>query len=142
MLIYDPKLSDPAILRLLAERVRSGIDVRIIGSLGGSKAPLTAERYPGKRLHVRAIVRDGNRAFLGSQSLRKVELERRREIGLIVDDARVVRGIQQVFEQDWALTPAGQKCVEPDGQKDEAHGRQQKDEMHGRQPEAAVRVDT
>ena len=50
LLIYDPKLSDPAILRLLAERVRSGIDVRVIGSLGGSKAPLTAERYPGKRL--------------------------------------------------------------------------------------------
>ena len=70
-------------------------------------ASLTCEKYPGKRLHVRAIVRDGNRAFLGSQSLRRLELERRREIGLIVDDAVVVRGLRQVFEQDWAMTPSG-----------------------------------
>ena len=54
---------------------------------------LTAESTPGKRPHVRAIIRDGSRAF-GSQSLRK--LERRREIGLIVDDAAVVRRFHQV----------------------------------------------
>jgi hypothetical protein len=39
-----------------------------------------------RRLHVRAMVRDGRRAFIGSQSLRRLELDERREIGLIIRD--------------------------------------------------------
>jgi len=104
LLIYDPKVSDPAMVRLLIERVKAGVDVRIIGKLGHAKSSLTAARYPGKRLHVRAIVRDGNRVFLGSQSLRRLELDRRREVGIIVDNPTVVRGIEHVFEQDWAAS--------------------------------------
>ena len=118
LLIYDPKISDSAILRALADRVRAGVDVRIIGKVAGAKAALTSEKYPGKRLHVRAMVRDGNRVFLGSQSLRRLELDKRREVGLIVDDPSVVRGIHQTFEQDWAETPSGRKAVEQE--KDEA----------------------
>jgi cardiolipin synthase len=117
LLIYDPKISDRAILRLLAARARSGVDVRIIGKLEGATSTLQAEPYPGRRLHVRVIVRDGKRAFLGSQSLRKSELERRREVGLIVDDAAVVRRLRQVFEQDWALTPTGKKIADQDERK-------------------------
>src|SRR6185436_2490196 len=71
LLIYDPEVSDPVMLRLLAERTEAGLDVRIIGKLGGKKSRLNWERYPGRRLHVRAIIRDGRRAFLGSQSLRR-----------------------------------------------------------------------
>ena len=54
------------------------------------------------RLHVRAIVRDGTRAFVGSQSLRKDELENRREVGLIINNPTVARKLLQVFESDWA----------------------------------------
>jgi cardiolipin synthase A/B len=104
LLIYDPKLTDRAMLRLLVERVKAGVDVRIMGKLGRGKATLLAEPYPGKRLHVRAIVRDGRRAFVGSQSLRRLELEKRREVGLIVDDERIVSELQRTFERDWALT--------------------------------------
>jgi len=121
LLIYDPEVSDPAILRLLGERARAGVDVRIIGKLGGAKSTLAVEKYPGRRLHVRAIVRDGNKAFLGSQSLRKLELDKRREVGLIIDDLAVVRGMQQVFEADWALTPSGRKGEPADGRRDESH---------------------
>ena len=39
-------------------------------------------------MHLRAIVRDGKAAFLGSQTLRRLELESRREIGVIVKHAR------------------------------------------------------
>src|SRR4051812_24483406 len=60
LLIYDPQVSDSAMLRLLVERAKAGVDVRIIGKLT-QKEPgeVTAEKYPGKRLHVRAIIRDG-----------------------------------------------------------------------------------
>jgi phosphatidylserine/phosphatidylglycerophosphate/cardiolipin synthase-like enzyme len=58
---------------------------------------------------VRSIIRDGRRAFIGSQSLRRLELEKRREIGIVITDEKVVRQMQEVFESDWALTPTGKK---------------------------------
>ena len=47
-------------------------------------------------------MRDGAAAFVGSQSLRKLELDGRREVGIIITNTRVARGIQAVFEADWA----------------------------------------
>jgi cardiolipin synthase len=108
LFIYDPKVSDDAVLKVIVERVKAGVDVKIIGRVE-AKWKLKGEKYPGKRLHVRAIIRDGDRAFMGSQSLRKLELERRREIGVIVDDDKIVAEMQAVFLQDWALTPTGKK---------------------------------
>ena len=109
LLIYDPKVSDPAMLRLLVERQKAGVEIKIIGRLGGMKSELVAEKYPGKRLHIRAIIRDGRRAFMGSQSLRKLELEKRREIGVIIHDETVVRQMQTIWEEDWARTDSGKK---------------------------------
>jgi len=107
LLIYDPKVSDRAMLRLLNERIKAGVDVRIIGRTGSAKFGVIAEKFPGKRLHVRAIVRDGVSAFVGSQSLRKLELDKRREVGAIVNNRAVARQIAMVFEEDWARTEAG-----------------------------------
>lgn len=110
LLIYDPQATDDAMLRLLVERVKAGVDVRIIGRLEAKWTEnIKNERYPGRRLHIRAIVRDGKRAFMGSQSLRRLELEKRREVGVIVTDELVVRQMQDVFEKDWAQTPSGKK---------------------------------
>ena len=108
LLIYDPKVSDEAILRELQDRVKAGVEVKIIGKVD-AKGDLKVEKYAGYRLHIRAIIRDGQRAFLGSQSLRRVELEKRREIGVIIDEEQVVRQMHAVFEQDWAMTPTGRK---------------------------------
>jgi phosphatidylserine/phosphatidylglycerophosphate/cardiolipin synthase-like enzyme len=41
---------------------------------------------------------------VGSQSLRKLQLDNRREIGVIVTDSRIAKRIQAVFESDWALS--------------------------------------
>jgi cardiolipin synthase A/B len=110
LLIYDPQATDDAMLRLLTERVKAGVDVRIIGRLEAKWGrDIKSERYPGKRLHVRAIIRDGKRAFMGSQSLRRLELEKRREVGVIITDELVVKQMLDVFEKDWALTPSGRK---------------------------------
>jgi phosphatidylserine/phosphatidylglycerophosphate/cardiolipin synthase-like enzyme len=112
LLIYDPQVSDTSMLRLLTERAKAGVDVRIIGKVSDKKrGALAAEKYPGKRLHVRAIIRDGRRAFIGSQSLRKLELEKRREIGVIVVDGAVVKQMQKVFEEDWLLTDSGKRAA-------------------------------
>ncbi len=105
LLIYDAKVSDRLMLRLLAERAKAGVEIRLLGKAGKRASGIEARKLPDLRLHVRAIIRDGTTAFLGSQSLRKLELDGRREVGLIVRDASVARKMQAVFEGDWAHTP-------------------------------------
>jgi phosphatidylserine/phosphatidylglycerophosphate/cardiolipin synthase-like enzyme len=62
------------------------------------------------------MIRDGKRAFFGSQSLRRLELDARRDIGVMVTDASVVQRMREVFEEDWARTDSGKRAakdVEP-----------------------------
>ena len=107
--IYDPKVSDSQMIRLLAQRAKAGVDVRIIGKVGKRAADLKVQKFPGKRLHVRAMIRDGDTGFVGSQSLRSLELDARREVGLITRDPKVVKRMTEVFEEDWAKTELGKK---------------------------------
>jgi len=108
LLIYDPQVTDDAMLRLLTERIKAGVDVKIIGKVE-AKWNINGEKYPGKRLHIRAMIRDGKRGFLGSQSLRRLELEKRREVGVVITDEKVIGEMQAVFEHDWAQTESGRK---------------------------------
>jgi phosphatidylserine/phosphatidylglycerophosphate/cardiolipin synthase-like enzyme len=98
--IYDLKVQDPAMVKLLNERAKAGVDIRVIGSMKGAASGVRVCK-PGMRLHVRAIIRDGLRAFVGSQSLRKEELASRREVGLLVNNPTVAKRLLQVFEGDW-----------------------------------------
>jgi cardiolipin synthase len=107
LLIYDPKVSDIHIVKVLKDRVRAGVDVRIIGHVGARGHGLVHQKYPGHRLHVRAIVRDGRDAFVGSQSLRRLELDKRREVGVFVKGAGAVKEMIATFEGDWAQTELG-----------------------------------
>ncbi|MGE3955603.1 MAG: phospholipase D-like domain-containing protein [Vicinamibacterales bacterium] len=111
LLIYDPGLTDDAMLRIITAKVKAGVDVKILGKVEAKWKLGNWEKYPGKRLHVRAIVRDGQRAFVGSQSLRKLELDKRREVGVIVTERPVVEQIMAVFARDWAQTPSGRKAA-------------------------------
>ena len=101
LLLYEMKISDPEFIRLLKEKMAQGVDVRIIGRSGEKTSQLPLRLLPF-RLHARAIVRDGKAAFLGSQSLRKLELEARREIGVIFTDSTAVKKMASIFEHDWA----------------------------------------
>lgn len=104
LLIYDPKLADKQIVRLLQEKAKAGLDIKIIGTLDSDSATLKVTPLTRMRLHTRTIIRDGLQAFVGSQSLRQPELDLRREIGIIVRDAAVVRELAAVFEKDWDST--------------------------------------
>ncbi|MGE3403292.1 MAG: phospholipase D-like domain-containing protein [Vicinamibacterales bacterium] len=109
LVIYDEKVSDPQMIRLLHLRAKAGVDIRILGKIGKRGGDLRVQKYPGGRLHVRAMVRDSDTAFVGSQSLRSTELDARREVGLIVRDSKIVKRMLEVFEEDWAKTELGQK---------------------------------
>ncbi len=105
LLIYDPEISDREILRALLDRRKGGVEVRVIGKV--SRNQLQVRTLTGLRLHTRTIVRDREQAFIGSQSLRQLELDSRREIGLIFRNRTVVNTLARTFEEDWdASEPA------------------------------------
>ena len=105
LLIYDPKISDKEMLRILQERAKAGVEIKVIGSVAG-RAQFDVQKLAGTRLHTRTIIRDRRQAFVGSQSLRAAELDSRRELGLIVQDAKAVKTLIDTFESDWAGTNA------------------------------------
>jgi phosphatidylserine/phosphatidylglycerophosphate/cardiolipin synthase-like enzyme len=122
LLIYDPKIADRPMIRLLQERAKAGVEIRILGKVTTKAEEVQVEKMPKLRLHVRAILRDNQDLFIGSQSLRPLELDRRREIGLVVHDPKVIKQFRTVFEADWGLTDSGKKGSrdEKDDKKDEA----------------------
>ena len=103
LLLYDSNVTDDRMIALLMQRAAAGVKVRILGGLErkwkGTGIKVKALR--GLRLHVRAIVRDRKTAFVGSQSLRKLELDKRREVGVITKDRRAVAQIARTFDRDW-----------------------------------------
>ena len=110
LLIYDPMISDREMLGVLQERAKAGVEVRVIGRVS-RRAPFDVRRLSGMRLHTRTIIRDRRQAFVGSQSLRTLELDSRREIGLIIRDPKAVKQLIDTFESDW--TAAVAKSVPP-----------------------------
>ena len=118
LLIYDQQISDNLILRVLLDRARAGVDIRVLGSLEKDIAGVRACKLSDLRLHVRAIVRDGHAAFIGSQSLRKLELDGRREVGVVITDGGLAKKIQSVFEADWVHS--GGKKLDAEREKEKA----------------------
>jgi phosphatidylserine/phosphatidylglycerophosphate/cardiolipin synthase-like enzyme len=112
LLIYDPKISDRAMLALLNDRKKAGVEIKIIGKVVHNSKGLEVRKLSHLRLHTRSMISDGQSAFLGSQSLRKAELDARREVGIIFRDRRVISRLLKIFRDDWASAepaPADEK---------------------------------
>ena len=62
LLIYDVQVSDNLIQRVLLDRIRAGVEVRVIGKMEKISSGVECRKLLDLRLHVRAIVRDGTRA--------------------------------------------------------------------------------
>ena len=101
LFIYDPRISDAAMMRILEERAAAGVSIKVLGRMTKSIAGLELAKLGQIRLHTRMIIRDRAEAFLGSQSLRAVELDRRREAGLIFRDPAAVESLLNTFLGDW-----------------------------------------
>jgi cardiolipin synthase A/B len=117
LLIYDVEIADTAMIRLIQERARAGVAVRIIGTFCGKTKtadPVAAHKLATLRLHTRLMVRDHRRIFLGSQSLRRTELDARREIGIIVDDLKAAAAIEKIFERDWEQSASEKPAAIPE----------------------------
>jgi len=115
LLIYDPEISDPDMIRILEERAKAGVEIKIIGRLTSKSERLQVNKLSSIRLHTRTMIRDGMHAFIGSQSLRDLELSARREVGVIFRDRKVVGQLLKTFTEDWETSsrPASQDDHEP-----------------------------
>jgi phosphatidylserine/phosphatidylglycerophosphate/cardiolipin synthase-like enzyme len=102
LLIYDPSISDTNMAKVLVARAADGVKIRIIGAMSRKNPHIDVRRLNGLRLHTRTIICDRREAFVGSQSLRALELDERRELGVIVRGARTVGKLVDTFEADWS----------------------------------------
>ncbi len=120
LLIYDPKISDKEMLRILQDRAKAGVEIRIIGKVSqGYK--LDSQKLAAQRLHTRTIIRDRRQAFVGSQSLRPAELDSRRELGLIIHDPKSVKKLLDSFETDWIPASPSEEKPSPKGLETQHH---------------------
>lgn len=107
--IMDAKLVDSEVLSLLMRKAATGCDIKII-----SRDAFYNEVVPGLyvrklaryKLHAKCIVVDSRHFFVGSQNLRPVSLDKRREVGIIIEDAEMARRIERIFDEDWVQTTA------------------------------------
>jgi phosphatidylserine/phosphatidylglycerophosphate/cardiolipin synthase-like enzyme len=104
LLIYDVGVTDDKMIAIIKERAEAGVKVRILGRVEQkwlNEVPWRVKPFKTMKLHVRCIIRDRETAFVGSQSLRKLELDQRREVGLITKDRRTVKQMALIFDADW-----------------------------------------
>jgi phosphatidylserine/phosphatidylglycerophosphate/cardiolipin synthase-like enzyme len=85
--IIDHKLDDPEIKALLESRKAAGVHVRVLGDgqLGGLLP------------HGKLIIVDGRVAAFGSMALSALSVDFRREVSVIVDDAKCVRKLRDFY---------------------------------------------
>jgi phosphatidylserine/phosphatidylglycerophosphate/cardiolipin synthase-like enzyme len=106
LMIYDPGLRDREMVRLLDQRSEAGVEIRILGKFRRGAVDIPTHQLTQPRLHARVIICDNKRVFIGSQSLRSIELDGRREVGLIINDPAICEQIASVFEKDWKAMAA------------------------------------
>lgn len=102
--ILDAKVQDQEVIGLLLRKASSGVNVQIISrdTYYDEVVPNFHVRQLARyKLHAKCVIVDSNRFFIGSQNLRKVSLDQRREVGMIVQDDAMARRIERVFDEDW-----------------------------------------
>jgi len=103
--IMDGKVQDPEMISLLLRKAGSGCDVKILSRethFHGVVPNFHIRRLARYKLHAKCVAIDGARFFVGSQNLRKVSLDQRREVGIMIEDSPMARKIERVFEEDWS----------------------------------------
>ncbi|HEY9720707.1 MAG TPA: phosphatidylserine/phosphatidylglycerophosphate/cardiolipin synthase family protein [Oscillatoriaceae cyanobacterium] len=118
LMIQFEYFEDPAIAEAVGERVKAGVDVKVmLGAAYPGEVDTTSpeetqllnsngitqiEFTKSVQMHAKAIIVDGARAFLGSENLTANSLDNNREMGVIVTDPAIVQKMTQIAAHDWA----------------------------------------
>ena len=97
--IIDHKMGDSLLLALLKAKKAAGVDVQILG----------ADRLGGLLPHGKLLIVDGKTAAFGSMALSALSLDFRREVAVVVEDARCVRKLKDFFR----VLSSGGQMIDP-----------------------------
>ncbi len=113
VMLQTEVMQDPAIIRLLLDLQKRGVQVRVIMSppdegsstdkglaqlrQGGVAVHLVKSPY----IHGKMIVVDGARGWIGSENISDTSLDNNRELGILLYDPSMMRNLQTAFEADW-----------------------------------------
>jgi phosphatidylserine/phosphatidylglycerophosphate/cardiolipin synthase-like enzyme len=53
------------------------------------------------KLHAKLLITDGARAQVGSMNIDRSAFDLRRELGIVVVEPHIIKGLRKVFERDW-----------------------------------------
>ena len=118
LVIQHPKFVDATIVERIATARKRGVKVRLLcgGKHGISdwdildtfaslrlldRFGVKVRRQKHLKLHAKLLIIDGKRAQVGSMNIDRSAFDLRRELGVLVDGAHVIKGLRKVFEQDW-----------------------------------------
>lgn len=107
------QLADSDVRASVAARQAAGVQVRAIladtawiDANADAAAFLKAHAIEARYIphcHVKAIVVDGDRAYLGSENMSYTSLVKNREVGVVLTEAAAVKVMADTFEKDWAV---------------------------------------
>jgi phosphatidylserine/phosphatidylglycerophosphate/cardiolipin synthase-like enzyme len=118
LVIQHPKFVDATIVERIAAARKRGVKVRLLcgGKHGISdwdvldtfaslrlldRFGVKVRRQKHLKLHAKLLIIDGERAQIGSMNIDRSAFDLRRELGVLVDGAHIIKGLRKVFEQDW-----------------------------------------
>jgi phosphatidylserine/phosphatidylglycerophosphate/cardiolipin synthase-like enzyme len=102
--ILDAKVEDQQVMGLFMRKAAAGCDVKIIGREPGLDHVVPnfhVRKLARYKLHAKCAVVDSSLFYIGSQNLREVSLDARREVGIIIEDDPMARKIERIFDEDW-----------------------------------------
>jgi phosphatidylserine/phosphatidylglycerophosphate/cardiolipin synthase-like enzyme len=114
LLVESMQFADGDVRSAIFARKAAGVDVRVIladpswidanteAAAALSAKGIEARRLKAPAIHVKAIVADGDRAYVGSINLSSTSLTKNREVGLIVTEPANIAKVQTTFDTDWA----------------------------------------
>jgi len=141
--VQHPKFVDTTILERLVGAADRGVHVRILcgGRHGISdwdvldtfsslrllqRFSVKVHKQKNLRLHAKHLIADHESAIVGSMNIDRSAFDLRRELATVVDDAKIIGRLAEVFEHDWAQS---HRYEAPDPLDPESH-RQETDFPH------------
>jgi phosphatidylserine/phosphatidylglycerophosphate/cardiolipin synthase-like enzyme len=118
LLIQHPKFVDATVVDRISAARKRGVKVRLLcgGKHGISdwdildtfaslrvldRFGVKIRRQKHLKLHAKLLIVDGKRAQGGSMNIDRSAFDLRRELGIVVGDAAIIKGVTKVFEHDW-----------------------------------------
>lgn len=118
LIIQHPKFVDVTIVERISAARKRGVKVLLLcgGKHGISdwdildtfaslrvldRFGVKVRRQKHLKLHAKLLIIDGKRAQVGSMNIDRSAFDLRRELGIVVSDAPIIKGLSKVFEHDW-----------------------------------------